>query len=109
MSSIAQIMERAIELAEFQPSRSTPASPEAVALAALVSGRIQDPTLSARAAEADSLEEILDCVAADRLIMRTELPIKPVVLYGAKKCDLVRVVLDRILRADRASRVSGRG
>jgi len=99
MSRMARILGRALEFAELQGPRSTPAPPEAVALAALVAACLRDPTLSWRAREAGSLDEILDCLAADRLIMRAELPVDPAVLRGADTADVLRAVLDRALRS----------
>lgn len=99
MSRFGRILEQTIELMTVDPRRSVPAAPEVVALAALVGGCLRDPTLSWRAREAGSLDEILDCLAADRVILRTGLPIDPAVLRAADTGDMLRAVLDRAVRA----------
>ncbi len=98
MSRFARMIERNILPAGLDFSGSSPAAPEVVALAALVRACICDSVLARRVAETDSVDEVLDCLAADRLLMRVELTVEPDVLRAAPPGDLLRIVLDAIAR-----------
>ncbi len=99
MSRLAHIIERAIAISELDWTESSTAAPEVVALAALVSACVNDPILARRAAQAESLDEVLDCLAADRILSRAELPVAREVLSGVEADDLLRTVLDRVIRS----------
>mgnify|MGYP000063217238 CR=1 FL=1 len=98
MLRLAQIIERTLGTAALEHPTAVAAGPEVVALAALVINCLRDPALVSRVARADSLDEVLDCLAADRLMTRTELAIDPAILSEAGSDDLVRIVLDHAIR-----------
>lgn len=75
--------------------RDVPGRPEAVALSALLLAHVQNPGLAARLGDADSVDDVLDYLAVDRLFARglTELDaedlrhMKPGVLLAAACMD----------------------
>jgi len=102
MSRIAWLIERTLGMDALDPPGPTTAPPEVVAVAALVRACVCESILARRVAEAQSLEEVLDCLAADRLLIVTALSIDPDVLRDAPPGDLVRAVLDVIAGEPRA-------
>lgn len=65
-------LRRVIEqlLAETRPEeRETPASPEVVALSALLLGQVQNATVRRRVAGSASVDELMIWIAVDRLLL----------------------------------------